>query len=132
MPCARASPGSTPNATTNALFFHANPKKNLKRMRRKVERKHAAWRDQTSYGKGVALQLTLSTAADGDAAENGDESESAEVVEEAEEESEDEYEVICDMCYDGKDAGRWQGGHALVRGRRVRQTLAPRLPRAQE
>ena len=61
MPCARASPGSTPNATTNALFFYANPKKNLKRMRRKVERKHAAWRDQTSYGPGVALQPTRGT-----------------------------------------------------------------------
>ena len=33
-------------------------------------------------------------------------SESAETVEEAEEESEGEYEVICDMCYDGKDAGK--------------------------
>ena len=27
-------------------------------------------------------------------------------MEDAEEESEDEYELICDFCYDGKDAGK--------------------------
>ena len=87
-------------------FFFANPKEAIKRLRRKAQLKHAAWRDKTNYGKGVALEQTLGTAADGDAPEVGDASESAETVEEAEEESEGEYEVICDICYDGKDAGK--------------------------
>ena len=54
----------------------------------------------------MALQLTLGTSADDDAAEGGDASESAEIVEEAEEESEDEDELICDLCHDGIDAGK--------------------------
>jgi len=86
--------------------LYANPKEALKRLRRKVERKHAAWRDKDSYGKGVALPFTLGISADGDAAESGDASESAEIVEEADEESEDEYDPICDLCHDGKDAGK--------------------------
>ena len=87
-------------------FFCANPKEAIKRLRRKAKLKHAAWRDK-SYGKGVALAMTLGTTdADGAAPEDGDASESAENVEEAEEESEDEYEVICDMCHDEKDADK--------------------------
>ncbi|ACO68227.1 predicted protein [Micromonas commoda] len=85
-------------------FLYANPNEALKRLRRKAERKHAAWRDKDSYGKGVALQHTLGTSADDDAAEGGDASESAEIVEEAEEESEDEDELVCDFCHEGKDA----------------------------
>ena len=87
-------------------FLFANPKEALKRLRRKVERKHAAWRDKDSYGKGVALPQTLGTSWGGDAAEGGDVSESAEIVEEAEEESEDEFDLICDLCHDVKDAGK--------------------------
>ena len=52
-------------------FFYANPREAVKRLRKRVERKHAAWRDKESYGKGVALQLTLGTSADDDAAEGG-------------------------------------------------------------
>lgn len=85
-------------------FLYANPNEALKRLRRKTERKHAAWRDKESYGKGVALQHTLGTSADDDAAEGGDASESAEIVEEAEEESDEEDEVVCDFCHEGKDA----------------------------
>ena len=87
-------------------FFFANPKEAIKRLRRKAQLKHAAWRDKTSYGKGVALQQTLGTVADGDAPEDGDASESAETVEEVEEESEDEYDLISELCHDGKDAGK--------------------------
>ena len=47
-------------------FFFANPKEAIKRLRRKAQLKHAAWRDKTSYGKGVALQQTLGTVADGE------------------------------------------------------------------
>ena len=87
-------------------FYYANPREAVKRLRKRAERKHAAWKDTESYGKGVALQLTLGTSTDDDAAEGGDASESAEIVGEAEEESEDEYELICDFCHDGKDAGK--------------------------
>ena len=64
-----------------------------------MERKHAALKDQTSYGEVVALQQLLGTAADSNAAK-------AEIVDELEEESEDEDELICDFCYGGKDAGK--------------------------
>ena len=92
--------------TSKRSACYANPQENIKRLRRKAARKHAAWRDEESYGKGVALPLTLGTSADDDAAEGGDASESAEIVEEAEEESEDEYDLICDLCHDGRTLER--------------------------
>ena len=85
-------------------FLYANPEEALKRLRRKAARKHLAWIEKTSYGKGVALPQTLGTSGDDDAAEGGDASESAEIVDEADEESEDEFDLICDLCHDGKDA----------------------------
>ena len=86
--------------------YCANPQENIKRLRRKAAKNHAAWKDQTTYGKGVALPQILGTSGDDDAAEDGDASESAEIVEEAEDESADEYDLICDLCHDGKDAGK--------------------------
>ena len=49
-------------------------------------------------------------------------------MEEAEEESEDEYEVICDMCYDVKDAD--MGGMHLCEGKDCLRSLMRKLRNA--